>query len=94
LVQLLGQRYGTLPIAHRVGGFVDTIEDGETGILFEPLTPAAIAEAVDRAAALMRERSEVAVQRRLLSVDVSWATPAAAWERVFAAVAREAAQRI
>ena len=94
LVQLLGQRYGTLPIAHRVGGFVDTIEDGETGILFEPLTPAAIAEAVDRAAALMQERSEVAVQRRLLSVDVSWATPAAAWERVFAAVAREAAQRI
>ncbi|MCX5739211.1 MAG: glycogen/starch synthase [Proteobacteria bacterium] len=94
LVQLLGQRYGTLPIAHRVGGFVDTIEDGETGILFEPLTPAAIAEAVDRAAALMQERSEVAVQRRLLSVDVSWATPAAAWDRVFAAVAREAAQRI
>ena len=94
LVQLLGQRYGTLPIAHRVGGFVDTIEDGETGILFEALTPAAIAEAVDRAAALMQERGEVAVQRRLLSVDVSWATPAAAWERVFAAVAREAAQRI
>jgi starch synthase len=94
LVQLLGQRYGTLPIAHRVGGFVDTIEDGETGILFDPLTPAVIVEAVDRAAALIEARGEVAVQRRLLGVDVSWATPAAAWERVFAAVAREAAQRI
>lgn len=94
LVQLLAQRYGTLPIAHRVGGFVDTIEDGETGILFEPLTPDAIAQAVDRAAALMQERGEVAVQQRLLALDVSWDQPAAAWERVFEAVAREAAQRI
>lgn len=94
LVQLLGQRYGTLPIAHRVGGFVDTIEDGETGILFEPLTAAAIAAAVDRAAELLRERGVLAVQRKLLSLDVSWAAPAAAWERVLAAVAREAAQRI
>ncbi len=71
-VQLLRQRYGTLPIAHRVGGFVDTIEDGETGILFEPLTPMAIASAVDRAAALLRERGVLAVQRRLLALDVSW----------------------
>ncbi len=94
LVQLLAQRYGTLPIAHRVGGFVDTIEDGETGILFDPLAPAAIAAAVDRAAALIQERGELAVQRRLLSLDVSWTKPAAAWERVFETVAREAAQRI
>lgn len=94
LVQLLGQRYGTLPIAHRVGGFVDTIEDGETGILFEPLAPTAIAAAVDRAAELLRERGVLAVQRRLLSLDVSWTAPAAAWERVLATVAREAAQRI
>ena len=54
----------------------------------------AIASAVDRAAALLRERGVLAVQRRLLALDVSWTAPAAAWERVLAAVAREAAQRI
>jgi starch synthase len=94
LVQLLAQRYGALPIAHRVGGFVDTIDDGATGILFEPLTPGAIAAAVDRAAALLAKRGALAVQRALLELDVSWAQPAAAWERVLGDVAREAAKRI
>jgi starch synthase len=94
LVQLLAQRYGALPIAHRVGGFVDTIDDGVTGILFEPLTPAALAAAVDRAAGLLAKRGALAVQRALLELDVSWAQPAAAWEAVLADVAREAAKRI
>lgn len=94
LVQLLAQRYGALPIAHRVGGFVDTIDDGATGILFEPLTPDALAAAVARAVALFKQQGQLAVQRALLELDVSWAQPAAAWERVFADVAREAAKRI
>jgi starch synthase len=94
LVQLLAQRYGALPIAHRVGGFVDTIDDFATGILFEPLTPDAIAAAVDRAVALLKTQGTLAVQRALLELDVSWAQPAATWERVLARVAREAAQRI
>lgn len=94
LVQLLAQRYGALPIAHRVGGFVDTIDDGATGILFAPLTPAAIAAAVDRAVALFEKQDGLALQRALLELDVSWTQPAAAWERVLAGVAREAAQRI
>ena len=29
------QRYGTLPVARRVGGLADTIEDGVTGFLFD-----------------------------------------------------------
>ena len=94
LVQLLAQRYGALPIAHRVGGFVDTIDDGTTGILFAPLTPDAIAAAVDRAVALFAKQGALAVQRALLEVDVSWAQPAVAWERVLAGAAREAARRI
>jgi starch synthase len=94
LVQLLAQRYGALPIAHRVGGFIDTIEDGVTGILFEGLTSDAIADAVDRAAALLEKRGALAVQRALLELDVSWAQPAAAWERLLATVAREAGKRI
>jgi starch synthase len=94
LVQLLAHRYGSLPVAHRTGGLVDTIEDGRTGILFEPLTPDALVAAAERAADLVRKEGSDAIRRRLLGLDVSWAGPAMSWERVFAAVAREAVRRI
>jgi starch synthase len=92
LVQLLAQRYGALPIAHRVGGLQDTIEDGETGILFAPLSAETLVEAALRGAALVAGRGPSLV-RRLLALDVSWRRPAARWERLLAAVAREAAAR-
>ncbi len=34
LSQMYAQKSGSLPIAHRTGGLVDTIEDGVTGFLF------------------------------------------------------------
>jgi starch synthase len=92
LVQLLAQRYGALPIAHRVGGLQDTIEDGETGILFAPLSADALVDATLRGAALIAGRGPALV-RRLLAQDVSWRRPAARWERLLAGVAREAAAR-
>lgn len=94
LVQLVAQRYGTLPIAHRVGGLVDTIEDGVSGLLFAPLTPAALAGAAERAARLLQEQGADKVARRLLGLDVSWREPAARYEAVLAAAAREARRRL
>lgn len=35
LAQLRAERYGAIPLARRVGGLVDTIEDGVTGFLFD-----------------------------------------------------------
>jgi starch synthase len=35
LAQLRAERYGAVPIARRVGGLADTIEDGVTGFLFD-----------------------------------------------------------
>jgi starch synthase len=40
LTQMRAQRYGTIPIARRVGGLADTIEDGVTGFLFDDYTAA------------------------------------------------------
>ena len=48
LTQMRAQRYGTLPVAHRVGGLADTISDGRTGFLFAPHTQATLAAAVER----------------------------------------------
>lgn len=94
LVQLVAQRYGALPIAHAVGGLVDTIRDGETGVLFAPLSPLGLVDAAERAAALLRADGAGKVIARLLALDVSWSAPAAAYEAVFAAVAREAVRRL
>ena len=90
LVQLVAQRYGTLPVAHRVGGLADTIVDRESGILFAPLSAAALVAAVDRAAALAAERSPRALRRSLMELDVSWAGPAARWETLLEDVVRRA----
>src|SRR5262249_12655262 len=94
LVQLLAQRYGALPVAHRVGGLVDTVRDRETGVLFEPLDAEALVAAVERAGLVLREQGFGKVQRRLLARDRSWSRAAGEYESLFAAVAREAARRI
>src|ERR1051326_2401346 len=49
LTQMRSQRYGTIPIARRVGGLADTIEDGVTGFLFDDYTPEDFTRAVMRA---------------------------------------------
>ncbi len=93
LVQLVAQRYGALPIAHAVGGLRDTIRDGKTGILFSPLSVASLCDAVERGAALRRERGP-ALDRTLLRHDVSWSKPTTRWEKELRAVAVEAKARM
>lgn len=51
LTQMRAQRYGALPVARRVGGLADTIEDEVTGFLFYPYEPAALEAAAFRALA-------------------------------------------
>jgi starch synthase len=88
LVQLIAQRYGTVPVAHTTGGLVDTIVDlhdpvlGRTqgsGVLFSPLTAQALVDGVRRVAGLADEGGLPALQQRLLGLDVSWQQPAQAW---------------
>jgi len=104
LVQMIAQRYGAVPVAHRVGGLADTILEprrtaagldwGEaTGILFAPLSVETLAAATAAVAALADAGGLAALQKRLLSVDVSWRVPAARWEHLLQVAAREAKER-
>jgi len=49
ITQMRAQRYGALPVARRVGGLADTIEDRVTGFLFDAYDPQALREALTAA---------------------------------------------
>jgi starch synthase len=56
ITQMRAQRYGALPVARRVGGLADTIEDGTTGFLFDAYRPDALRAALERALAAYEDR--------------------------------------
>lgn len=87
LTQLIAMRYGTVPIARRVGGLADTIEDANdsiaplerrTGFLFDEPTPEALADAMERAIWLGREYPAEfnRLRRNGMRMDWSWRQPA------------------
>jgi len=92
LNQMYSQRYGTPPVARATGGLIDTIMDGETGFLFEPLESAALVAAVKRALGFYGEpRRWRELQRRGMTRDFSWAGPARQYADLYAGHARQPA---
>jgi starch synthase len=68
------QRYGALPVARRVGGLADTIEDGVTGFLFDEFTTDDFLSACVRAIDHYRHRQTwQEMQRESMSRDFGWA---------------------
>jgi starch synthase len=51
LTQMRAMRYGTVPLARRVGGLDDTVEDGHTGLLFDDYQPERLDWLIERAIA-------------------------------------------
>ena len=73
LTQMRAQRYGALPLGRRVGGLADTIEDEETGFLFDEYTPVALDTAIQRALGLYEERGAwERHMRQAMTRDFSW----------------------
>ncbi|MGD0640885.1 MAG: glycogen synthase GlgA [Roseiarcus sp.] len=77
LTQMYAQKSGSLPIAHRTGGLADTIDDDETGFLFDAETADALSSAVRRATTAFASRGRFkAMRRRAMSRDFAWTRPA------------------
>ncbi|HWP37083.1 MAG TPA: glycogen/starch synthase [Gemmatimonadales bacterium] len=93
LTQMRAQMYGTLPVVRRVGGLADTVEDGQTGFMFDEYTPAAFRAAVDRAiATYANRRAWRAMMRRAMIRDFSWGPSAVEYHQLYRrAMARRAA---
>ncbi|KCV31509.1 putative starch [bacterial glycogen] synthase [Bordetella bronchiseptica SBL-F6116] len=99
LTPLYAMRYGTLPVASRVGGMVDTIRDpgpaieescaGQgTGFLFDGSEPADMQQAVTRALrALAKPAVRDAMRRNAMQADFSWRTSAQAYAGLYANLA-------
>jgi starch synthase len=93
LVQMYGQRYGALPVAHATGGLVDTIVDCDakletgTGFLFDGATADALVGAVERAVAARTTSRWPGLVRRVMRLDRGWERPARRYEQTYRTVA-------
>src|SRR5437899_4175437 len=84
LTQMRAQRYGTIPVARRVGGLLDSIADGETGFLFNAYEPAALEQAVQRALGSYRDRAAWrTIMRRAMAQQFGWGSSAARYLDVY-----------
>ena len=84
LTQMRAQRYGSLPIARRVGGLADTIEDEVTGFLFDAYDPGTFEQAAFRALAQFgRQPRWKAMMRQAMARDFSWERSVAAYTEVY-----------
>ncbi|MBW7908739.1 MAG: glycogen synthase [Kiritimatiellae bacterium] len=89
LTQFCGQRYGTLPVVHAVGGLRDSVLDPAesstpTGIKFFDYSASEFLSAIDRGVQLLQSppiRKEVA--RGMMSTDVSWRKAATQYEQLY-----------
>jgi starch synthase len=73
LTQMRAQRYGALPVVRRVGGLADTVEDQETGFVFDEYTTDALEVALRRAFALYPDRAAwERHMREAMSRDWGW----------------------
>lgn len=79
LSQMIAMRYGTPPVARRVGGLKDTIRDGRTGVLFDSAHLEGLLSGLCRLERLDRE----ALGRRGMAEEFSWEKPARAYLEVY-----------
>lgn len=83
LNQMYSMRYGTPPIAHKVGGIADTVVDADenpelgTGFLFTRYDADALLKAVQRALMAFRDRERwLEIMQRGMKMDFSWESSA------------------
>ncbi len=94
LTQMRAQRYGTLPVARRVGGLADTIEDGSTGFLFDAFTPDAMIGALWRAQSERRAAGAWrGMQRDAMLREFGWDTVAVSYQALYQRAIQRRAER-
>jgi starch synthase len=84
LTQMQAQRYGALPVAHATGGLVDTVEDGNTGLLFSDPSVEGVRGACHRAFEVFADPPRLSSMRRAAMAQCfSWRAAALAYATVY-----------
>jgi starch synthase len=89
LVQMIGMRFGAIPIVRATGGLKDTVsafgrEGQGTGFLFGPAEPQALADVIREAIAVLEDPGAWrALQQRAMSQDFSWHRSAQAYAGLY-----------
>ncbi|OGV93020.1 hypothetical protein A3B57_01550 [Microgenomates group bacterium RIFCSPLOWO2_01_FULL_47_10] len=87
LIQMIANRYGTLPVAHATGGLIDTIEDNGNGFLFEAYDTASMLEAIGRGiTALGNPETAKTMITKAMNRDFSWGTAALAYRQLYQSI--------
>jgi starch synthase len=88
------QRYGTLPIARRVGGLADTIEDNVTGFLFDDYVATDFMRAAVRAVDQYKEPEGWRnMMREAMTRDFGWEQSAAKYLNLYKRVVQASVAR-
>ncbi|NLG73517.1 MAG: glycogen synthase [Chloroflexi bacterium] len=99
LNQMIGMRYGVVPVARATGGLKDTIQDYDlseesTGFLFDKESASALSEAIRRALAVYENRDAwTQLQQRCMQQDFSWDRFARQYLTLYRSLARAKAAR-
>lgn len=87
LTQMYGLTYGALPLVASTGGLRDTVADGETGFVFDDISAAGLAGALDRALATWADQPTwKRMQAAGMASRVDWAASAAQYASLFSEV--------
>lgn len=94
LTQMIGMRYGCVPLARSTGGLKDTIlpydKKGSTGFLFEEATPQALSQAIQQALQVYSDqRRWRGLQRRGMKADFSWERSAQKYHQLYLELLKE-----
>lgn len=84
LTQMRAQRYGAIPVARRVGGLRDSIQDDRTGFLFDEYTPEALEAGVERALLAYRDKPTWrAMVKRVMELPFGWGGAAERYQEIY-----------
>ncbi|MCP4616023.1 MAG: glycogen synthase GlgA [Bradyrhizobium sp.] len=84
LSQMYAQRFGSLPIGRQTGGLAETIEDGETGFLFDKPSMESFLGSVRRAFSTFDTKGQLdSMRRSAMAKSYSWALSAARYGTLY-----------
>ena len=81
---MIAMHYGCVPVVHATGGLKDTVEDGQTGFLFEGTDVPSLCSALRRAIRVFSNTVKwLTYQKKAMQKDFSWNKSASQYAHIY-----------